>query len=380
MHKSTKKNLIAFFLAISLFINFYIINLDFSQIKASVSSLSATSGKEIFKKAKIVAPKRISFHKAFVVQEKQVRVKNLNFCNIDETSKDNNLYQAEYLKTTIPQNIQSGDYFKAEIYLKNTGNVRWISDNSGCQNFLPVRLGTKRNQDRQSIFWISQYLENVGWVSGDQKNRIELKQDYIDPGETGIFMFYSKAPEQIGIYREYFAPLVEGLKWFDNTEDFYLDIVIGDIAQEDFTKMKFVERSLSSVEMQGIKNVEVDLSEQKMYVKHGETVIWEMRISSGARKTPTPYGEFEIKFKQEVRIASGWPRYIMPKFQGFDRPKNGFRGYGFHALPSLSTDGGVFWTEALSHIGIPVSHGCIRMLPWDAEKYFEWTEVGTRIY
>ena len=83
----------------------------------------------------------------------------------------------------------------------------------------------------------------------------------------------------------------------------------------------------------------------------------------------------------------------MPKWMAF-RP-----GYGIHALPSLGSaslrskirsyrDGevptslftdDVFWKEALSHIGIPVSHGCIRLLPDDAEFAFNFTPVGTRV-
>ncbi|MEK7136820.1 MAG: L,D-transpeptidase, partial [Patescibacteria group bacterium] len=56
--------------------------------------------------------------------------------------------------------------------------------------------------------------------------------------------------------------------------------------------------------------------------------------------------------------------------------------HGFHALPYLgkSPESSGFWQEARSHIGIPVSHGCIRLLPEDAENVYEWVEVGTKVY
>lgn len=54
-------------------------------------------------------------------------------------------------------------------------------------------------------------------------------------------------------------------------------------------------------------------------------------------------------------------------------------GYGLHALPSLGNDGGIFWTEALTHIGIPVSHGCVRILPEDAIWLYDFTEIGDTV-
>ena len=81
-----------------------------------------------------------------------------------------------------------------------------------------------------------------------------------------------------------------------------------------------------------------------------------------------------IFLKNEVRVGHAAPHYIMPRFQMFT-----YQGAGLHALPSLSTDGGVFWTEALDHIGQPMSHGCVRMLPDDADFTFDFTEIGDEI-
>jgi len=64
----------------------------------------------------------------------------------------------------------------------------------------------------------------------------------------------------------------------------------------------------------------------------------------------------------------------MPKWMMFRKG-----GYGIHALPSLANDRGVFWREALSHIGSPRSHGCIRLLPKDAEFAYNFADVGTTV-
>jgi len=112
-----------------------------------------------------------------------------------------------------------------------------------------------------------------------------------------------------------------------------------------------------------------------MYLKVGEEAVYQMTISSGASETPTPTGTWSVLNKQELRIGGAWPHYRMPYWQGFTS-----WGHGLHALPYLESDGGVFWSEALTHIGIPVSHGCIRMLPDDAVTVYEFSDVGTSLY
>jgi len=78
--------------------------------------------------------------------------------------------------------------------------------------------------------------------------------------------------------------------------------------------------------------------------------------------------------KNEVRVGAAAPHYVMPYFQRLTAG-----GVGLHALPSLSNDNGTFWTEAKEHIGTPVSHGCVRMLPEDAKIAFEFTDIGDSV-
>ncbi|PIZ46463.1 hypothetical protein COY32_03225, partial [candidate division WWE3 bacterium CG_4_10_14_0_2_um_filter_41_14] len=133
--------------------------------------------------------------------------------------------------------------------------------------------------------------------------------------------------------------------------------------------------SVMHIPTDGVKKVVVDRSEQNLYVYLDDFLIRKFRISSGAADTPTPVGETEIKLKQKIRVGGKAPHYIMPNFMWF---RSG--GYGFHSLPSLGKpNSGVFWTEATSHIGIPVSHGCVRMLPDDSDWLFEFAEVGTKV-
>ena len=267
----------------------------------------------------------------------------------------------------LPSLIKPGQKFKVQFLLENTGNVRWYGDESGCKNQRFTRLGTDQERDRTSLF----YNQTVGsgWLSN---NRVKLKKETVEPGETGTFEFESIAPEEKDLYREYFAPLMETYAWFEGAS-YYVDISVGAVSTQTHERMSIMSRTVKGSELTGDRNIQVDLSEQRMKLRFGETVVREFPISTGKRATPTPKGKFEVLNKMEVRVGAAWPHYVMPKWMGFTK-----WGHGIHALPSLKNDGGVFWTEARDHIGIPVSHGCIRLLPEDAEfAHDKFGEIGT---
>lgn len=279
-------------------------------------------------------------------------------------------YNVELESVTVPEVIAQGDVFLVDMTFKNTGDTRLFSWSSGCVNVPMLSVGTQKSQDRDSLFAETETAIS-GWVSG---TRIQMSDPYADPGQTFHVTFQSIAPNKDELYREYFQPVVEGVAWVG--EIFAVDIPVGAVTEQMRADVNFVsDASMGVADLAGLeRNVVIDLSDQMMYARFGETTTWSMQISSGAWDTPTPVGTYEVLTKQELRIGAKYPHYRMPYFQLWD-----YRGYGIHALPYLANDGGTFWTEALSHIGIPVSHGCIRTLPEDAVKIFEFTDIGTPI-
>lgn len=280
-------------------------------------------------------------------------------------------YNVELESVVVSQDIAQGSAFVVDMTFKNTGNTRLFSLDSQCNGDLPVlSVGTQKAQDRSSLFSETE-LALAGWSSS---NRIKMADPYADPEQSFHVTFQSIAPMKDEIYREYLQPVVEGRAWIG--ELFAVDIAVGTVTDEMKDDLNFIiDESRGVSELSGLtRNLVIDLSEQKMYARFGDITTWTMEISSGAWDTPTPTGSYEILTKQELRIGQAWPHYRMPYFQLWD-----WRGYGIHALPYLANDGGVFWTEALSHIGTNVSHGCIRTLPEDAEKMFQFTEIGTEL-
>lgn len=274
-------------------------------------------------------------------------------------------YDYEYLGSRKNLTHKKGEIEEVTIYFKNTGTIPMFSDDSGC-NFRPLtRLGTEKQRDRESILY-------NGWIS---PNRIELDQKIVKPGEKGSFTFEIRVPYEKGIYREYFDIVIEGQKWLE--KPFGVNFDVGEYMKENREFLDYVgeSRKVTEEDFNGPKSIEVDISDQKMFLKIGEIVVREFPVSTGKWSTPTPYGRTQIYHKQEVRVGAAWPHYIMPKWMNF---RHG--GYGIHALPSISWDNGYFWSEALSHIGQPRSHGCIRLLPQDADFAYEFTEVGTPVW
>jgi len=277
-------------------------------------------------------------------------------------------YAVELVEVTVDEEIEGGDAFLVDVELKNTGNVRLFSEDSGCDDFHPISLGTQKEQDRASDFG-GNFTGLSGWTA---PNRIKMVEDYVDPGDSFHVKFQSIAPVGDDIYREWFQPVIEWVAWIG--EPFAVDIAVDSPTESMYANIDFAEDlSIAASELEGLeRNLEVNLSAQMMYAKMGDIVVWSFPVSTGASATPTPTGDYQVLNKQELRIGGAYPHYRMPYWQGWRSD-----GYGLHALPYLANDGGAFWSEAWDHIGIPVSHGCIRQLPDDAVRLYEYTDIGT---
>lgn len=306
---------------------------------------------------------------ALTVGENAVVGKSGQWSYCDYSLPENPTYDVELISTDVDENIQSGSVFMVNMTFKNKGNTRIFSSKSTCEGMPVFNLGTAGARDRSSMFGKSSVAMS-GWTSA---NRIKMMNDYADPEQEFNVMFQSIAPEGDNIYKEWFQPLVENVSWLSSP--FSMDINVGTPSAEMFAAMEFVknEMAVAAGDLVGKeKSFLIDLSDQTMAVKFGDVEVWKFLISSGAYATPTPTGSFPIFLKQELRIGGAWPHYRMPYFMMWRKD-----GYGIHALPYLATDGGTFWNEALDHIGKPVSHGCVRVLPDDASMIYDFAEIGT---
>jgi len=113
--------------------------------------------------------------------------------------------------------------------------------------------------------------------------------------------------------------------------------------------------------------IEIDISEQKLRYYEGGYLRGEFAVSTGKWSMPTPIGTFAIMNKMP-RAYSGKYNLYMPYWMQFHPG-----GYGIHELPEWANG----YKEGQNHLGIRVSHGCVRLGIGPAQELYNWAEVGT---
>jgi len=112
--------------------------------------------------------------------------------------------------------------------------------------------------------------------------------------------------------------------------------------------------------------IDINLSKQHLSMFEESRRLGTYRISTGKRGMATPTGNFKILAKRGRAWSAKYKLY-MPYFMQFTGV-----GHGIHELPEWL--GG--YKEGAAHLGIPVSHGCVRLGIGPAEKVYNFSDIG----
>ncbi|QQG49647.1 MAG: L,D-transpeptidase [Candidatus Berkelbacteria bacterium] len=125
--------------------------------------------------------------------------------------------------------------------------------------------------------------------------------------------------------------------------------------------------------------IDVNLSKQRLFIMNGTTKVAQYLISSGKRGTPTPVGRFYIKNKIALAQSRLFPGIWMEKWNALAKNSDGsgYEGYGLHRVPCF--DSACNSREPSSHLGRPVSHGCVRIEDSGADWVYDNAPVGTLV-
>lgn len=118
------------------------------------------------------------------------------------------------------------------------------------------------------------------------------------------------------------------------------------------------------------KYIDVSLAHQNMVLFEDGKFVNAYLISSGKKGLETPVGTFHI----ENKVPRAWSkRYglFMPNWMAL--VPSGL--FGIHELPEWP--GG--YKEGANHIGVAVSHGCVRLGADTAKIVYDWSDVGTTV-
>ena len=113
----------------------------------------------------------------------------------------------------------------------------------------------------------------------------------------------------------------------------------------------------------GAKWIGINLSQQSITAYVGQTPVRSAIVSTGLPRTPTVVGTFSVYVKYRATPMSG-PGYYLPNVP---HTMYFYRGYAIH---------GAYWHN---NFGTPMSHGCVNLSLPDAEWFYNWTPVGTKV-
>ncbi len=118
------------------------------------------------------------------------------------------------------------------------------------------------------------------------------------------------------------------------------------------------------------KYIDINLESQIMTLFQDGVAIDAYPVSSGKRGMETPKGEFAIRNKADKPWSKAYGLF-MPNWMALV-PDGKF---GIHELPEWP--GG--YKEGTNHLGIPVSHGCVRLGVGPAKRVYDWADIGTPV-
>lgn len=118
------------------------------------------------------------------------------------------------------------------------------------------------------------------------------------------------------------------------------------------------------------KYIDIDLAIQIMTIFEDGTALDAYPVSTGKPGMETPKGEYAIRNKADRPWSAAYGLY-MPYWMALV-PDGKF---GIHELPEWP--GG--YKEGANHLGVPVSHGCVRLGVGPAKRVFDWADIGTPV-
>jgi hypothetical protein len=165
----------------------------------------------------------------------------------------------------------------------------------------------------------------------------------------------------------------------DNSDKNFKEIYAGEfmtmpapaqIPEKDHALRLLQARKFTEAKIITGKYIDINLSSQVMSVFEDGKIVDSFMVSTGKRGMETPKGSYQIRNKA-ARVWSKAYGLYMPYWMAVASDGK----FGIHELPEWP--GG--YKEGANHLGIPVSHGCIRLGVGPAKFVFDWTAIGTPV-
>ncbi len=126
------------------------------------------------------------------------------------------------------------------------------------------------------------------------------------------------------------------------------------------------------------KYIEVDISQQKMYVFKNNKLFKEYKVSTGI-DYPTPVGKFAIINKVGLGFSTIYNVWL-PWWMGFSYSDELNAYFGIHEQPYTLTQDGKPVIADPRPLGTPSTGGCVALAPGAAREVYAFADIGTPVY
>ena len=126
-------------------------------------------------------------------------------------------------------------------------------------------------------------------------------------------------------------------------------------------------------------SIGVDLTNQivTVYTVEEGDIVRQMICSSGAKESPTRTGTFTMPTRRRKGERETWYHFYEGTYAHYATRIH--EGYMFHSYLYYRADESRVSPDTVAYLGVPVSHGCMRMRPDDAEWIAKNCPAGTKV-
>lgn len=309
----------------------------------------------------------------------------------------------------IPQNIEKGEVYKAKYFKKEfcfgvpLPQPREVSFNKENKEIVATFFSSIKEENFFKEFQTKPELKKGEYSFLDSNRKVIFKPNDIERGKkykvqvmdkslsfkvapAQIEKFYfNKSKKQVVVK---FDKPVKKERFFDNFEAPSLKgkfsfqhsgskavFSLNDIDKGKTYKVQALNKKIffkvpkpkPKSPYEG-KVIEIDLSRQRLKLHKEGKILASYLTSTGKPSMPTPTGEFKVLSKERNHWSADYGLY-MPYSLRFHN------GYFIHELPYWP--GG--YREGANHLGIPVSHGCVRLGIGAADNVYRFANIGTKV-
>ncbi|MEW5250690.1 L,D-transpeptidase family protein [Microbulbifer sp. 2201CG32-9] len=138
----------------------------------------------------------------------------------------------------------------------------------------------------------------------------------------------------------------------------------------------------------GAPSIKISLSQQRAYFYKGGRLVGVSKVSSGKKGYSTRPGHFRVLSKHPRHRSTVYGSYVDRNTGRVVRsdvntrkhrrpPGTYYRGAKMHYY--IRFNGGIGMHASGNVPNYPASHGCVRMPPHMAQKFYRYAPVGTRV-